>query len=74
MTRRRFVPGSVITARMDAKDARFARALQRRQGPRPIRFLESEYFPCVDVEIIRAPDAVGPVIDVTLEPKIDGAK
>lgn len=64
MTGRRFVPSSTIRDRMDRVDLRFEREARRR---RPT-ILPSEVLPFVDVVIVRAPDAVGPVIDVGLEP------
>jgi hypothetical protein len=45
---RRFVPTSTITRRMDAKDARIARALRARQ------LLAPEGFPYASVEIVSA--------------------
>ena len=65
---RRFVDAIWINQRMDETDARFARELQAR-----LPFLRPEVLPFVEVTIVRAPDAVGPVVEVALEPK-DGAK
>jgi hypothetical protein len=44
--------------------------------PFPLKPLTPEVVPFVEVVIVRAPDARGPVIDVQLkpDPKTDGAK
>jgi hypothetical protein len=69
---RRFVDMRVIRDRMDRKDDRFGRELQAR-----LPFLRPEAVPFVEVTIVRAPEAVGPVVDVAIAiapVKIDGAK
>ncbi len=67
---RRFVPQSTIDRRVQAKDDRYARALRRRL---PLKFLEPEIVPFVEVVIVPASEELGPVVDVTLEPKKAGA-
>ena len=68
--RGRFVPQSTIDARVQAKDDRLNAALRKRYPS----ILQPEVFPYVEVEIVPAPDASGPVVDVTIVRKIDGAQ
>lgn len=62
---RRFVPQSTIDRRVQNLDDRYARQLRARF---PAKFLAPEIVPFVDVEIVPAPDASGPIVDVVLIP------
>jgi hypothetical protein len=61
---RKFVDAIWIRQRMQDKDDRCARALRHRLP----KFLQPETPGFVEVTIVRAPDATGPVVDVGLEP------